>query len=171
MIVSEEKHPTWQALINNSYDKWANNKKMSYVEFLDSLEDVARKAIELKNLNYQVENGGFEQWFGNGYVESDMDGVIETLKNSIITEAGKKALEILNEASNSIEFYEGVKEQYHRVSRYAENNLLDEFQSEFSDLCDERLAKELRALDNDYYNINKALMDDIENWLLSASKA
>jgi hypothetical protein len=51
-----------------AYDKWNNQwKGVNYEEFVNRLDYAERLAVLTGNLNYQVENGGWVQWFDNRY--------------------------------------------------------------------------------------------------------
>lgn len=57
-----------QTLMNQAYDKWSGEwKGLPYSQFIERLSHVQRLAVLTGNLNYQVENGGWDQWFLNGY--------------------------------------------------------------------------------------------------------
>ena len=62
-----EQWPCLQAVIDESYQLWLQNKGWSYPEFLQNLNPHQRRVVTLKNLNYEVTNGGFTQWWENGY--------------------------------------------------------------------------------------------------------
>ena len=55
-----------QSLMNEVYDYWQQNKT-SREEALDNFSELHKAAVQLGNLNYQVENGGFSQWHFNEY--------------------------------------------------------------------------------------------------------
>lgn len=55
--------------MNQAYNKWGKEKNWNKQEFWDHINFQEKIAVALGNLNYQVENGGFEQWNDNGYYE------------------------------------------------------------------------------------------------------
>lgn len=60
-----------QKLVTKAYKETVTPeeiKKLDKVEFWSLLPLRIRVAVYLGNLNYQVRNGGFDQWVGNGYV-------------------------------------------------------------------------------------------------------
>ena len=60
----------WQELMNESYvrfQKGGDLHKLGGDKFVRALDPVHKFAVMCGNLNYQVENGGFLQWIGNGY--------------------------------------------------------------------------------------------------------
>lgn len=65
-----DKHLTWQRLMDEAYARWQDNgdlHDLDYHEFIQQLPMLHQEAVIVGNLNYQVENGGFVQWVGNGY--------------------------------------------------------------------------------------------------------
>lgn len=56
-----------QELMIEAYDQWKENQDWSSDEFVSRLDYAHRVAVLTGNLNYQVENGGFDQWHFNGY--------------------------------------------------------------------------------------------------------
>lgn len=65
--MAETTYPAFQALIDAAFETYDQRK--SYDDFLFDLPGHQRMAILLKDLNYQVENGGFAQWLHNRYGE------------------------------------------------------------------------------------------------------
>lgn len=63
--MSEDVH---QSLMDKAYDRWNGEwKGFSYDQFVAQLDYAERLAVLAGNLNYQVCNGGFAQWFYNDY--------------------------------------------------------------------------------------------------------
>lgn len=60
-----------EQLMDEAYDRWQNGdlKGKSYQEFLTNLAPKHRYAVQLGNYNYQVLNGGHQQWLINRYAE------------------------------------------------------------------------------------------------------
>lgn len=60
----------WQKYMNEALARYRDENdlgKVSYEDFLDAIDANQREAVLLGNFNYQVLNGGFEGWVGNGY--------------------------------------------------------------------------------------------------------
>lgn len=75
-----------QKLMDEVYSKWQEKEfeHMDRLEIIDKFFDKKHKvAVQLGNLNYQVENGGFSQWFFNSYGDEDIDNLIEYLSEAI----------------------------------------------------------------------------------------
>lgn len=71
-----------QHLMNVAYARWQKDGDLegkSTSEFHAVLPEDQRKAVLLGNLNYQVGNGGFSQWVGNGCA-CDCSEVMEILE-------------------------------------------------------------------------------------------
>lgn len=71
-----------QLLMDEVYDKWNSPEalQMGRLDVIDNFFTEKHKAaIQLGNMNYQVNNGGWSQWHSNGYSE-DMDDLIEIFK-------------------------------------------------------------------------------------------
>jgi hypothetical protein len=66
-------HPTFQGLMDEAYATWQADNSKSYDDFIFDLPPIQRMAVLIGNLNYQVENGGFRQWIGNGYSDHAKD--------------------------------------------------------------------------------------------------
>lgn len=56
-----------QELMNVAYARFEGHKEWSKKDFWNQLGDTERLAVFAGNLNYQVDNGGFQQWHYNGY--------------------------------------------------------------------------------------------------------
>jgi hypothetical protein len=118
------------------YNKWRKNecKGMSRLEVISKFFTLRHKAaVQLGNMNYQVENGGWSQWDMNGYSE-DIDDLIEYCKKGIAMKIKHfdKLLEILKdvkmilenmkiheenrESLDDDEYYDG-EEEYESLSR------------------------------------------------------
>ena len=69
-----------QALMDEMYDKWQKGDNKSKWEVLDDFSEAHKIAVVFGNFNYQVENGGIEQWIYNGYFQDDAEKFIEFLE-------------------------------------------------------------------------------------------
>jgi hypothetical protein len=73
-----------QELMNEFYDFWQGSgleRKVALAKF----DDLHQAAVMLGNLNYQVTNGGFNQWNFNGYSE-DIEELLGICDNGIALE-------------------------------------------------------------------------------------
>jgi len=95
-----------QGVLNQIHDKWQPG--MSKEDLLSSLPtNVHKMVFALAKLNYQVQNGGFEQWIDNGYAG---DGQGDLLLSEL-PESGK-----LGDIKNLLYKLNGI------ISSYAEQN-------------------------------------------------
>jgi hypothetical protein len=71
-----------QSLIAEVYSEWQKdeNKGKGKWEVLEGFSEEHKIAVAFGNFNYQVENGGIEQWIYNGYFHDDSEKFIEYLE-------------------------------------------------------------------------------------------
>lgn len=131
-------YPTLQTSVNAAYSRWQANSSWSMEDFWDSLDAKERFAVFLGNLNYQVENGGFSQWFFNRYGCQQTVSYIERACARIGTVYTKQVAMLVTEAW-----------QLHQ-----EGNDDDE------DGCDP-----LSTLDEAFYKVNDQFMADCEAFI------
>jgi len=77
-----------QNLMDEVYNKWSeliesggNTDRLEVIE--KYFTPLHRIAVQLGNFNYQVENGGFFQWYDNKYAGEDLDDIIDILEKSV----------------------------------------------------------------------------------------
>jgi hypothetical protein len=77
-----ERNSLTQNLMDEVYSKW-NTEECRSMKRLEVIEEfftlLHRVAVQFGNMNYQVNNGGWSQWHGNGYDE-DLEDLIEYAK-------------------------------------------------------------------------------------------
>lgn len=92
-----------QKLMDEVYTKW-NTEEYRTMDRLEVIGNfftpVHRAAIQLGNMNYQVNNGGWSQWHLNGYSE-DLEDIIEIAKKG--TAQGIKYFDTLLQILTDIE--------------------------------------------------------------------
>jgi len=148
----------WQGLMDQAYAKWqADGKKWSYRQFLANLDAVERKAVILGNFNYQVCNGGLQQYIDNGYASG----------------SGRDLLEILDEidTENSRRVKRIAKDTFKHVNFDAENRGFGENYWNEDWIDDEPPAcyDEVDKLTDEYYEFYHDFMADVEVYLVSQS--
>lgn len=71
-----------QNLMDEVYNKW-NTDQYKHMSRLDVISEhftpLHKVAVQFGNMNYQVQNGGFSQWYFNGYCE-DLGDLIQYAK-------------------------------------------------------------------------------------------
>lgn len=73
-----------QGLLNLAYNRWteaneARGKHIPMADWFGSLSEIEQAAVALGKLNQQVCNGGFNQWFDNGYAQVMADTCLKAL--------------------------------------------------------------------------------------------
>lgn len=127
-----------QKLMTLAYEKWVSPKDingMSHHQFMMNLAPAERRAVVIGNLNYQVENGGFDQWHGNGYSKDLL--FLEDALETINTETSKEVLSIVKSVMSALK-----SEEFHG--------------GDFSYNLDE--------CDNKYYVIKDKFLNDVESF-------
>lgn len=89
--------------MDEAYKKFKGN--MSYNDFIDNLTEKEKLAVLTGNLNYQVGNGGFNQWHLNEYSEKGRELVL-VVQSHLKGVASKKVITILDDFSNEIDYLE-----------------------------------------------------------------
>ena len=69
-----------QNLMYEMYSKWQRGDDKNKWEVLGDFSAAHQIAVVFGNFNYQVENGGIEQWIYNGYFHDDSEKFIEYLE-------------------------------------------------------------------------------------------
>lgn len=127
---------TWQLLMENAY----SHKYENMQDLFNKCTEIEKIAVTLGNLNYQVENGGFQQWIDNGYASIHGKKIVTYLKNIAKSENCTVANELANKISPLI-------------------NLIDDNNE------DDEVYEYAQSLDNWYYSIQLKLLPIIETYL------
>lgn len=171
-IRSDEKHPAWQALCNIAYKRWQEGGDLhgkTYDVFVEQLDEIFRIAVQFKNLNYQVENGGFLQWEDNGY-SVDCDEIQDAIGTFIATPASLEVLDIVQCWVGDIGHLDETFQTFKKASRYANFAILEDARDEFEEFINEKKNIVLKELDERYYRVNQKFMDDIEEFFASTDE-
>jgi hypothetical protein len=148
-----------QKIMNIAYEKWQTNK-WSKDEFWNQLTMKEKTAVSLGNLNYQVCNGGFSQWYFNEYYELQINFLI-----SLFEKISKEKHPLLSQvkelvlvAHNLIQGYEEEKNSnYDYEDDYEEQQYLEE-----------ELHKGLDQLDIQYYSLKEEdLLTEMNNFVIN----
>lgn len=137
----------FQATMDRAYDRWQANQGMTQQAFWDQLDADERIAVFCGNLNYQVENGGFAQWFDNGYATDETLGFLLRFTGTHSGEAMKAVNQILYEFSHAVarcglDLNDGWR------------NMDEEDAEWFMDLID--------PLNDRFYKVNEAWVAEVE---------
>jgi len=171
-----------QDLMDESYDLWQSEegKNWNHKDFLDNLPSVVHKyAVILGNLNQQVENGGFEQWYGNNYGERDDEILVKEILPQIGTQNAAKVSDLIeiamsiraDELRGTTEYedeeFENVWENHGDIDGiyYGINEeFLKEVNEYLFNLKNKAIAKKAQEEDYDYYNDNYRFNEDEEHY-------
>jgi hypothetical protein len=134
-----------QKVMDAAYEKWQANRGWSYSDFVNHLDYLEKVVVVTGNLNYQVENGGFMQWHDNGY--SEMSSILLSfLENELETDA----------AINVAALVRSCRYRYGQVDTKREKwGDHDDYDDPDTD-----------DLSNQYYELNDALMNDLEAYVV-----
>ncbi len=131
-----------QELMDRAYDRWqSEDNNWSKQDFYDQLDAKERLAVFTGNFNYQVCNGGFGQWDGNGYASSEVIGYLQRLLKRIDTENSLKVLALLERFRRARETFKDYGED-------------DEAHEDYVDKLDD--------LDTAFYAINDQFLVEVE---------
>ncbi len=133
-----------QQLMDKAYDRY---EKLSKEDFWDQLDAEERVAVAIGNMNYQIENGGFIQWFDNRYATKETIKFIKRVLNHINQ---KTCLQVID----LIKRFEAILPDLEEMAEDGE--------------CEDAYTF-TECLDKDYYKINDAFMEEVEQALKDGS--
>lgn len=167
MTDTTSKHPAFDRLMSQAYDRYqANQSQFPYdpevgysqegrwspKEFRNQLVGMEVLAIPLGNFTYQVQNGGFDQWHGNGYSTSRAE--VKTALRMIGSLAAMTTLELLEKFER---LASDLDVDLDNQNSYAHESDEDQWQTTENDLC------------KAFYEIDDQLLDDAEAFFAKAS--
>lgn len=151
----ELKQDVHQQLMDEAYDKWRNNKNWDYNDFVSELSIKHALAVLTGDLNYQVKNGGFSQWYFNDYA-SEAQRLLTLLSFYKEEPVIAEVIQLVEKAVRIIDEYEiGIIRVKSQGDYYAEE--IEELENEMQDKFDELTDK--------YYKINNEFMKVMEKIL------
>lgn len=133
-MMLKEKYPAFSKTLENANLRW-RLKNFNYDEMLLSCNQIELVAVLIASLNYQVTNGGFDQWIANKYSRK-LKELLQCL-DLVGTETSKKVKNLLLVLTDTITHYSGQSKQLDR----------------------------LYEGDKAYYAINCQLLDDVEKYI------
>jgi len=183
----ERKDSFHQQLMNEAYDVWHKHNEWGYSDFLENipkyLSTLHLYAVVIGNLNYQVENGGWYQWYMNGYnvgIDYVQDALDEFSSFSDKAEEyGTKLQNTLEEALELLERYEDIDDalnwgDFDRLQkllyRYGIEDVrrnhiyheIDELTHEYEDLSSDEAIENIIMDLQSRYDLDKSVAKDIE---------
>jgi hypothetical protein len=163
-----------QGLMDEVYNYWRSHSSgMTRLEACDHFGPAHRAAVQLGNLNYQVHNGGFMQWYNNGYWEEDIDDLFvlcslgQTLSLALF---GRLSL-ILTRVTNYIEDYGEDATRCEECGaelrcRNCGSRLPEWVQELVRDSNNNELTRELDRIDQTYYDVGEEAWLGVYNTLI-----
>ncbi|GAA4015927.1 hypothetical protein GCM10022631_30260 [Deinococcus rubellus] len=116
-----------------------NEARRDFVEFVDSLPQRDRHALAVQCFHGQVCNGGFSQWFGNGYFDDDLATLNRALARMAQTELVKTISGLIDQATRIIVNDDGYDAKHHDLSDHG-YDALDSLDNAYYAVSDEFLA-------------------------------
>lgn len=169
--------PALQATMDAAYDRWQANREMKPKDFLESLSAKESFAVRIGNLNYQVENGGFSQYWGNSYAMHGSIGAVvdyctlivawSRSQPSILADALAAAAEVLHLVTRAAEIIGTDVDPNKRRATSGGRGYWDDEEDE-----NEGVDADLEAagLDRKYYAVNDAWMNLAEAYFVATFK-
>ncbi len=153
-------------LMDEAYNLWNKNLSISYENFLELIENQLSPlhtiGVIFGNLNYQVDNGGFIQWYDNNY-SCSIEKIINFLEdNKTFDVVFEDVLHIVYGVNEHIEHIEDGKKEINKVSY--------DYQDFFKESLGHFLQKNLNRYDTKYYKINNEFMKKFNECLQSNPK-
>jgi len=81
-----------QVLMDEVYNEWREADNKGKWEVLEGFSEAHKIAVAFGNFNYQVENGGVEQWIYNGYFHDDAEKLMGYLETGAQTDERCKTI-------------------------------------------------------------------------------
>ena len=135
-----------QKLMDTAYDRY-KSEGISRAEFLDSLSAQERFAVHTGNFCYQVQNGGFMQWWDNQYGTAEVVEYLLRAMARVGTETTKKVEDLLLVYKKSMELRK--RDRRDRDCYDADGDW-------------EEMSKELDGLETAFYAIDDQFLKDCE---------
>lgn len=166
-MVENDKVDIHQKLMDESYDWWRSQEGMRQHQFIDKLSEQFTEfhkiAVILGNLNYQVCNGGFAQYDGNGY-SSNLDDVLSFLEeHKNYDPSFEEVMHICTEVYEELDFRRRVLEEINKMDY--------DVQDYVRDAVYHYPETSFNRMDNNYYQINDKFLEAINRWLSENYKA
>jgi len=167
----DEDNSRWQAIMSKAYDKWTDG--LSYLEFLQTLERHELVAVVMGNLNYQVNNGGFQQWVDNGFALA-AEQVLDVIRNIQAAEGTTDAERVhlvwlWDNVRNLIRFVD-LKKPGKGFANYWIRPSKDRggyfYNDEYDDDAEEEGRALAESLNDHYYDVVNELLPAIERYIV-----
>lgn len=153
-------------MVSESHDKWQHVELQKLRDFIkENLSKEHLIAIQFYDLDYQVRNYGFYEWYLKGY-SIDLPDLITYCQN-IGTEACMIVGEILENISKIISSYTTHSKE---VIQLLENNGFRDDAKILHEVLRKKFLDSLDQYFHDYKDVNFTLIQDVERYLKRMSK-
>lgn len=142
-----------QQLMDKAYDKFGDEDNLS--DWYNKLDYTEKTAVAIGKLNQQVENGGFLQWYDNGYANvmvNDAESILDSMEQ---TEEVTSVLKLLQEYKKIKSEYDDAKEE-----KYGYGDDDDDDYDGWEDF-----VSDLSGLNNRFYKSNEGMMAQVNKKL------
>lgn len=151
-------------LTEKAYTNWWTNRDWTVDDFRNSLNYLERIAVHVTNLSHQVEDGGFEQWYDNGYYTTStwkfLIGLCETLITGNFVSVDVWAVTAVKNLL--IEFGERIDEHEFQIRQGKPKEIW--YPEE------EKLRIRRNVLTNDFFEVRIRFLNSVEVYLRTLLK-
>jgi len=148
-----------QKLMDEAYDQWQNNEDWTLQDFRNYIKENLTQqhliAVQVGNLDFQVEDGGFYQWHTNGY-SMDLEDLMKVCEE-IETEASMEVRDILDGILDVLVCYYDADE--------AITNIVEGYADTLRECLEEQVFRDLSEYDDKYRNVSGQFLLDVEKYL------
>ena len=130
---------------------------------ISKISDYFAFAFFWKNLNYQVENGGFLQYLHNEYYENEGHSVLALLNSFIFFKNASEIKEIIENAFEILEKIKEINDEIDSIYNYEEEEEEEDHIIELEAMQKE-LQQNLDKLDRKFWSINKEFNNQLESF-------
>jgi hypothetical protein len=171
--VPEKRITVHQQMMDKAYELWNDceeSKKLSYEDFLSKVNDELGKefvyAVMTGNMNYQVENGGWQQWDDNGY-SCTLGDITEFFDKEFFEDVpeAKQLLKILDDFEELFD----IKQRAEKAIEQIDYDVRDIFEDAMNDALLDWFQRESGRLDKQYYKINDKISEALEKYFFQKS--
>lgn len=155
-----------QDLMDSSYAVWQAHKEWSKEDFWRSMNYQCKVAVSLGNLNYQVCNGGFEQWKFNGYAETHLGFLMNLLCN-----LDSKKYPLLTRIGEMLEKSDPIFDEIDELESHRRDGFdNDEEEDDFNDDIEYQYNK-LDKFDSEYYKMEeKDILKEMKDLIIHSGE-
>ena len=158
-----------QNLMSIAYKRWQADREMSKETFMSQLSASEAVAVRIGNMNYQVENGGWPQYWGNSYATQETVIEVKGYLKHILAfarttsdprgAAAETVLRLYTQFDEALGgCYDPSKYQYSNSGAYYGDDEQEE---------EEDCGPQVDHLSSPYYDVNEAFMELAEDWLVA----